>query len=204
MGKAQGFTIIEMMVAVAVLVVLVALAMPSFEAARQRATTRAAGDQLLSFWNQARLEAAKRNSLVKVGLVQSSSGQTFCLGAATTLTIDDATPCDCTLSSGVGVCDVARYPASTSDNAEWRGVTLGGVTLGQSNWPTVNAMNPAVIEPKRTALTVAADDGTITLFGPDGQRDYRIRLSVDGLGRAVLCEPSDAPDKMSDYNGRQC
>ena len=207
MRKERGFTIIELMVSIAVLIVITALAVPSFQAARQRASTRAAGDQLLSFWNQARLEAAKRNSLVKVGVVQSASGGTFCLGAATTTTIDDGTPCDCTLSSGSGACDVARFPnsASATDNAVWNGVTLSGVTLGDSNWPTVTAMAPAVIEPKRTALTVAADDGTITLNGPtNGPRSYKIRLSVDALGRAVLCEPTGATDKLSDFNGRRC
>jgi prepilin-type N-terminal cleavage/methylation domain-containing protein len=206
MRQRRGFSLIELMVSIAVLVVIVALSVPSLQAVRQRATTRAAGDQLLSFWNQARLEAAKRNQMVKVSLTQSASGATFCLGAATTTDPDDTSPCDCTLASGSGVCDVARYPnsGSAADNSVWGGAKLTGVTLGQSNWPTASAMVPAVIEPKRTALTDTADAGLITLAGPNGPRRYQIRLIVDGLGRAVVCEPSSAVDKLSDFNGRRC
>ena len=193
-----GFTIIELMIAIAVLIVIVALALPSFEGVRQRAAVRGAGEGLLSFWNQSKLEAAKRNQMVKVGVVQSSSGAVFCLGAATTTDPADGTPCDCTDATS---CDVARYPGA---NSEWSGSTLSGVTLGASNWPTVTAMAPAVIEPKRTALTTTGDAGTITLTGPTGNRTYQIRLSVDPLGRAVLCEPTSAPAKLSDYNGRRC
>jgi prepilin-type N-terminal cleavage/methylation domain-containing protein len=170
----RGFTIIELMVAILVLLVLVALAVPSLQAVRQRAATRAAGDQLLSFWNQARLEAAKRNQLVKVGVTQSDSGATFCLGD------------------------------SAADNGAWNGTKLIGVTLGGSNWPTVAAIEPAVIESKRTSLTQPADVGTITLRGPDGPKSYQIRLNVDELGRAVLCEPTAAPDKIGEYATRRC
>lgn len=200
----RGFTVIEMMVSILVLLVLLALAVPSFQAVRQRAATRAAGDQLLSFWNQARLEAAKRNQLVKVGVTQSSSGAVFCLGATTTTSLTDATPCDCTATSGSSFCEVARFPDSAADNGAWNGATLLGVTLGESDWPTNASLQPAIIEPKRTALTVAADDGTITLQGPPGPKSYQIRMSVDELGRAVLCEPTAAPDKMSDYGTRRC
>jgi prepilin-type N-terminal cleavage/methylation domain-containing protein len=200
----RGFTIIELMVAILVLLVLVALAVPSLQAVRQRAATRAAGDQLLSFWNQARLEAAKRNQLVKVGVTQSDGGATFCLGATTTTNLADTTPCDCTATSGGSFCEVARFPDSAADNGAWNGTKLIGVTLGGSNWPTVAAIEPAVIESKRTSLTQPADVGTITLRGPDGPKSYQIRLNVDELGRAVLCEPTAAPDKIGEYATRRC
>ena len=127
-GGNRGFTIIELMVTVAVIIVLMLIAQPSFEGLRQRAALRGAGEHLISFWNQARLEAAKRNSMIKVGVVQSSGGSTFCLGAATTTDPTDTVPCDCTSASpSSDVCDIARFPG---DQSEWRSVTLSGITLG--------------------------------------------------------------------------
>lgn len=201
---ANGFTLIELMVAVAVIVVLLLLGLPSFEGTRQRSALRGASEHLVSFWNQARLESAKRNQMVKVGLVQGGSGATFCLGAATTTDPADATPCDCTTATPATqstTCDVARFPDS---NGEWQGSKLAGVTIGTSNWPTVATLKSVVIEPKRTALTDPANTGTITLAGPPGRRSYLLRMNVDSMGRALLCEPTSATDKLSDYGGRRC
>lgn len=195
----RGFTVIELMVAVAVLLVLAMIAQPSLQATRQRAALRGTSDQVLGFWNQARLEAAKRNQLVKVGVVEASSGAQFCLGAAET-TLGDANinvPCDCMTA---GACDVATFPG---DQGELNGVTLSAVTLGGVAWPS-GTIGTAVIEPKRTALLDATKAGTVTLLGPSGNRAYQLRLSIDGVGRGVLCEPNAAVDKLSDYNGQRC
>lgn len=196
----RGFTIIELMVAVAVMLVLIAIAQPSFEGLRQRTAIRGAAEHLTSFWNQARLEAAKRNSLVKVGVVQSSGGAVFCLGAATTTDPTDTEPCDCTAASpSSDVCDIARFP---SDQGEWNRVTLGGITLGGgSNLSDIEAV---VIEPKRTNLVLPADAGTISLVGPSGRFHYRVNMNVDRFGRAMLCESTSATDHLSDYATRQC
>ncbi|OGT55970.1 MAG: hypothetical protein A3E01_14525 [Gammaproteobacteria bacterium RIFCSPHIGHO2_12_FULL_63_22] len=196
----RGFTVIELMVTVAVMLVLIAIAQPSFESLRQRTAIRTAGEHLASFWNQARLEAAKRNQLVKVGVVQSSSGGVFCLGAATTTDPADTTPCDCTAAApSSDVCNVARFPADQSD---WNRVTLAGITLGGGT--NLTDIEPVVIEPKRTNLIVPGDDGTITLASPAGRWNYRLNLSVDRFGRAMLCESTSASDHLSDYGTRQC
>ena len=198
----NGFTLIELMVAVTVLVIFTLIALPSFEGVRQRSAIRGAADQVLSFWNQARLEALKRNQMVKVGLVQSGNGAVFCLGAATTTDVADVVPCDCRQATpGSDICDVARFPA---DNSEWNAVTLSGVTLGGGT--LITAMQPAVIDPKRLFLAVPADVGTISLAGPPGRASYRINLSVDRFGRGYLCQSATATDSLSDYanTNRRC
>jgi len=201
-GRQGGFTIIEMMVAVLVMLVLIAIAQPSFESLRQRSAIRASAEQMLSFWNQARLEAAKRNQFVKVGVVQSDGGKTFCMGAATTTNPNDTTPCDCTLAApGSQVCDVAIFPGE-NNNSEWRGVVLTGMTLGGGT--VITAIQPAVIEPKRTNLIVPDDDGAITISSPAGRWNYRVNLLVDRFGRGVLCESNSAVDQLSDYGTRRC
>lgn len=190
--RIRGFTLIELVITVTVAVVLMMLALPSFSSFRQRSALRGATEQAQSFWNQARFEAAKRNQLVKIGVMVS--GTSYCLGATTTTldATDHDTPCDCTTA---GSCDVASFP---SDQEEWGGVTLNGTpTLGTDT-------GVAVIEPKRTALIDPDMAGTISFAGPDGPGDYRVNLRVDQLGRAVLCQSTSAPDNMSDYTDREC
>lgn len=197
---------IELMVTITVIIVLTLIAVPSFQAQRQRAAIRGAGDQLLSFWNQARFEAVKRNSMVKIGVVQANSGAQFCLGAATTTSAADTTPCDCSTaapSDSALTCNVARYPADMgSSQDEWRGVTLVGVTLGGGT--TLSNIKPAVLEPKRNSLTVTGASGTITLRGPPGPNSYRLNLHVDKFGRPVLCESTASVHKLSDFADRRC
>jgi prepilin-type N-terminal cleavage/methylation domain-containing protein len=204
--KRSGFTLIELMVTVAVIVVLSMIALPSFQALRQRSAIRGGADQLLSFWNQARFEAVKRNSMVKVGVVQANSGAQFCLGAATTTNSADTTPCDCTVevpADATTACNVARFPADMSSGQDqWNRVTLAGVTLGGGT--TLSTIEPAVIEPKRTALTVAADDGSITLLGPPGPYSYKVNLWVDRFGRPVLCESTASTHHLAEYTERRC
>lgn len=188
----KGFTLVELVITIAVMLVLLMVAVPSFIALRQRATLQSTGEKVLGVWNQARLEAAKRNSLVKVGYHTDADGT--CFGAAVTTDVNDSTPCDCT-PTAPGTCDVAVFPAMQS---EWRGVAVNGVpTLG------VNT-GVAVIEPKRTALTDTADAGAISFNGPPGTYNYRLNFLVDQMGRAVLCESTAAEAKMPAYTQTQC
>jgi prepilin-type N-terminal cleavage/methylation domain-containing protein len=193
--KFLGFTIIELMVAVAVVAVLAMIAVPSFEVYRKRAAIRSASEHALSFWNQARLESAKRNAMVKVGVNESSDG-TFCLGAGTTANPDDTASCDCFSASA---CDVAHFPATQND---WRGVQLAAVTIGASGGSS--GMQPVVIEPKRTTLTHSNGEGNITLTNPAGRYVYRINLHIDRFGRGTLCESNSATSQLPEYHDRHC
>ncbi len=190
--RVQGFTIIEMMTAVAVIIVLLLVAIPSFQTFRQRAAVRAAADQSLVIWNQARFEAAKRNTYVKVA--PQISGGNYCLGAATTTDPADSTACDCFTANA---CNVAQFPA-TGEQRDWRGVTLTADSIAPPPLAVV------VIEPKRTFLTATSAAGAIAFNGPPGPNAYKLYLRVDTFGRAVLCEPTGAAFKLSDYNNRRC
>src|SRR5689334_21788696 len=93
--RVLGFTTVELMITLTVVMVIAMIAVPSFISFRQRSALRAAAEQAQGFWNQARLESAKRNSLVKVGVFVD--GSKFCLGATTTTidATDNDEPCDC-------------------------------------------------------------------------------------------------------------
>lgn len=194
----KGFTLIELMVTLTVILVLMLLALPSFQSFRQRSALRGTAEQALGFWNQARFEAAKRNQMVKVGV--STSGSKFCLGAAATTDPADTAPCDCFTAAA---CDVARFPADpANDQNDWRGVTYYVVS---GTTPTLGAGNAvAVIEPKRAGLATASQAGVVSFAGPPGRNAYRVNLNIDAFGRAQLCESATATQSMSDYADRRC
>ena len=190
--RVLGFTMVELMITLTVVLVISMIAVPSYISFRQRAALRGAAEQAQGFWNQARLEAAKRNSMVKVGVFVD--GDVYCLGADTTTfdATDHDDPCDCTTA---GQCDVATFP---DEQAQWQGVTLNGTpTLGSNS-------GAAVIESKRTALIDPDMEGAISFAAPDGPNDYRLNLHIDRQGRATLCQSNAAGDQLSDYLSRTC
>jgi prepilin-type N-terminal cleavage/methylation domain-containing protein len=193
-----GFTLIELMVAVAIFALLAILAIPSFIEFRERIAVRGAGDQMVSFWANARLEAVKRNQNVTVSI--RTTATTMCLGASTTGAL-----CRCFDTAAATDCNVAQYPGSTSSTStsqpEWHGVTVVGTPdLGS---PDSDADGMAIIDPKRGYLATAGDVGGVTIKSP-GANKYRLRLYVDRWARPYLCVPTNSPRVLSDYSNRTC
>jgi type IV fimbrial biogenesis protein FimT len=196
-SRVRGFTLIELMITLAVIVVLMLVAIPSFQAYRQRAAVRAASEQALGLWQQARFEAAKRNTYVRFGV----AGGGTCIGAATQGLVNgneipnssNVSACDCTGADATNLCDIF-----TSNSTDWQASTINGTpTLGNSN-------GVAVLEPKNASLTSTNDAGAIRFAGPPGKYSYRINLRVDSMGRGYLCQSSTSQAPLSDYATRIC
>jgi prepilin-type N-terminal cleavage/methylation domain-containing protein len=187
----SGVTLIELLVAVAVLAILMTAAIPSFLEFRDRAGLRGSADQMASFWGEARFEALRRNSLVKVSF--EVDGTNFCLGAATTTDPADETPCGCFTAA---TCNVAVYPTEQSD---WRGVRVADdTTLGEDS-------GVVVIDHKRANLTEPVDAGVFMLRSAGrSSADYRLNVAIDRSARAFICEPSAATSKLPQFTDRRC
>lgn len=165
-----GFTLVELMVTIAVLAILVALALPSFRDFSERANLRGAADNVVAAIGAAKEEAIKRDSLVRVDFKTVGTG--FCMGAAVVAAPTDS-GCDCSTAD----CPVADYPVNP---AELHGVRLVGT-------PAFGSDASLVIDPKTGMLADIGDTGSIELDVPRG---YGVRVRVNAMGRTAMCTPS--------------
>lgn len=156
----KGFTLVEMMVAIAILGILVTIAAPSFNSFFDRYRVKRAADTVSAFLINTKSEAIKRNATVRTVFKSSSSG--WCAGMTT------AGTCDCTVAGSCQIDGVDRLI---------RGSDFKGVTLTS---PADGAMFSF------TSLRGAANSGNAQVQSADG---LQVRVVVAGTGRIRLCSP---------------
>lgn len=160
----RGFTLIEMMISVAVLIVLVAIAAPSFNNFFDKYRVKRAADTFSSFLINSKSEAIKRNQTVRT--VITGSGATWCAG----MTVNDT--CDCS-STGTSACKIDGADRVIS-SASFKGVELNGPA-------TAYAFE---FKSQRGTLT---DNETVELESAAG---LELNVVVSRVGRIKLCSPS--------------
>lgn len=107
----SGFTLVELMVTVAVLAILLTIGIPSFQGTLDKRRLTGAAEQLYADLQYARTEAIKRNARV---FVSFTTGTNWCYGMATTAA------CDCTAANSCQLDGVNKVVSSQG----YRGVSL--------------------------------------------------------------------------------
>jgi len=82
--RQQGFSLIELVVTMAVLVAVSSIAIPAFQSSIGNAQIRTVAESIHSGLQQARMEAIKRNARVKFTLQTNSAWQIGCVTQTTT------------------------------------------------------------------------------------------------------------------------
>ena len=162
-----GFTLVELMIGVAVVAVLLAVAVPSFQALIERQRLKGAGELVLSELQFARSEAIKQNTQVDV-VFDGEGTADWCYGIDDDLSSEcdcEESPADCTVAGEV------RVVSNAGDTSSFPGVVLDTVDIGDETG----------FAPPRGFST---DSGRIELTGPTGDT---IQVRISNTGRVSAC-----------------
>jgi len=175
----KGFTLVEMMVAIALFALLVAFAYPSYTSFIQNAQIRTTAESIINGLQLARAEAIRRNSNVEFRLLNKSTGVAVTGGTDWQIQASSAnTP------SALDQTVQIRLETSASSKARAQVATAVGAT----------AANPGAGMPATIAftglgrLTTATTIRQIDITGASGMRRLAIVLAPGGDVR--LCDPS--------------
>ncbi|TWI10697.1 GspH/FimT family pseudopilin [Aerolutibacter ruishenii] len=189
MRRAQeGVTLIELMVAIAVLAILLAMAAPSFSDFYDRYRLRGAVDDVISLISNARTGAVKLNRQVRVTF--DGSGADWCAGAvsaeapAAGKRAGVLTPCDCIDSSPV--CEV---------EGESQLLPRGKHRVAMIGAPADLTFDGQL--GLATGSGGALGTSSVTFTSPTGR--YDLRVDVSPLGQATVCVPSSSDAAVIGY-----
>lgn len=167
----HGFTLIELIVAMAVFGILVMIAVPSYTSMMDSIRVKRAADAISAFVVNAKSEAIKRNRTVTVVFQTSNSHATWCAGMAT---ISD---CDCTGADATKLCRLDGVDRVLTGDASYRNILLTN-SLGSSADGADFSFSP-----NRGNV----DAGSVQVQSKNG---LQVRVVVSTTGRARLCSPS--------------
>ncbi len=170
---ASGFTLIELMIGIAIVAIVLALGMPSFGAWIQNGRLRNASESILNGLQLARSEAVKRNTPVQFTLGAGSAWTVGCV----TVTANCPTSIQ-SRSAGDGSSDAITVEATD-------GTPIVFDSLGRMIAPVPGG--GAIF----TAMNVDADPAVLSAAQ---SRDLRITVNISGNIR--MCDPnvSDSTD----------
>jgi type IV fimbrial biogenesis protein FimT len=187
---AGGFSLVELMITIAVLAIFVAIAAPTFEDLRERSAVRGASEGFVGLLAQARFESARRNQPVSIAVTRD--GTNWCAGAV----LGAATSCDCFEKSPAasGFCALGQFPAQdNSDSRTGREQAIEGNRRTRLLAdPDFNGDNVLTFDPKLGMLTDVADAGTLVLRSPTDTYDFRLAMTISPAGRTWSCVPTGA------------
>jgi type IV fimbrial biogenesis protein FimT len=173
-----GFTMIELMVTLAVLAILLVAAAPSFTDFFDKSRVRGAADGVISLIGNARAEAVKTDLDVNVAF--KGSAASWCVGA------NAATPPTGGAPAG---------SASACDCTDTTKCLVGGQrsTINVGAYPDVGigTIPGAFVFDSKLGVVSPLATNSVTLTSPRGK--YGIKVEVSALGQARLCVPALKP-----------
>lgn len=193
----RGFTLIELMIVVAVVAVILTLAAPSFRDMILMQRLKGINAQLVSDLAFARGEAISRGTFVRVRF-QATSTMTCYSIVARPPGVAELPQCDCTAAAGARCTD-----PSTTEIRTVQYPTSESVKVTPTPTPTTPTPTPTppslptyyTIDPRTGGIAqppIDSDDVPITVFRVDAFIDpvRTLRNSVSQSGRIKVCTPS--------------
>jgi prepilin-type N-terminal cleavage/methylation domain-containing protein len=184
-SPALGFTLIELMIVVALVAVVVSLAGPPFRDYIAMQRLRGIHAQLLTDLNYARSEAVSRGTFVQVRF-QTGSGLS-CYIIYSRLDVNTTSPCDCTAAAD------SRCSSTSSTNEiktvvvnESEGVSFA-VPTSQTTFLTVNPRTGGADLPAEAEMAISTEFAVETKLTDNSRR---LKSTMTSTGRVQFCSPS--------------
>jgi type IV fimbrial biogenesis protein FimT len=174
----SGFTLIELMVTLAVLAILLVAAVPSFVDFFDRYRLRGAVDDVVSVISNARAASVKADRDVNIAFGGTTSA--WCVGANGAADPSGGNPVP-----AVAACDC------TNNSACLVGGERIAVDAGKHGNVAVNSVGTSFTYNSKLGLIEPLGSATATFTSPAGK--YDMRLDVNALGQASVCVPSGKP-----------
>ena len=171
---AKGFTVVELMIAVVVVAIGVALATPTYENIMQKRQTTAQAEELAAFLSYAQSEALKSNEQVSVELTYSTANN-WCIGA----------------NEGNSGCDCTEVDSTSNDYCSLNGVAhmMDSSTQTRCSMSAYSADTMFTFDPVR-GIMETVDLGNNHAFTMQSDNShYALQVDVAVTGRIVLCNP---------------
>jgi type IV fimbrial biogenesis protein FimT len=194
----KGFTLLEMLIAMAILAIIISVGVPSLSGFSANQRLIGAAEQVYSHLQQARSEAVSRNTLVYVNFaVDASASWEYGMSSVNSL-------CDLaiTAANGVNSCrmvvsdgDASLDPGTGAVDAgdlvlmRYTDADHAGVIMDIANFST--ATTQFIFDPTRGTST----SGQVNLTGTNGNE---LRVAVNLLGRVSLCTPDGSMERYQD------
>ena len=169
-SKQSGFTLVELVIVIALLIILASFALPSYQKMTQDSLIRTAAESIQNGLQIARGEAVKRNANVQLDLRGTDSAWTVCVspaGGGACPNPDDATTIQ---SRAVGDGSSTNVDITVSDAGPY---VFSG--LGVMNSPAPTAVSGII--------SIDVKNGSSA-----GSRDLRVAISVGGSSKS--CDPA--------------
>jgi type IV fimbrial biogenesis protein FimT len=169
-----GFTLIELMVTLAVLAIVLVAAVPSFIDFFDKSRVRGAADNVISVISNARAESVKNDLDVNIAFTGSSTA--WCVGANAATPPSGgneagaAAPCECTVATE---CMVSGARSA--------------IDVGATPGVSIGTLPAALIFDSKLGVISPLGVREVTLTSP--KRKYDIKVEINALGQARLCTP---------------
>jgi type IV fimbrial biogenesis protein FimT len=195
----QGFSLIELMIGLAIVALVLMVALPSFTIFLQNAQIRNAAESTLSGLNLARTEAVRRNALVQFEFVSDLTAA--CAPSTTSLAwvVSQADP--------TGACDTAPSDTVAPQIIQTRSATEGtknvaiAVTGGSvAVFNGLGRLQTAGI----TQIDISNTTGVCQHVDPVNGKMRCLRIVVSSGGQARMCDPKVAVPVPPAIDPRAC